>query len=245
MSILRQVRPEATPMLPVDQQYRLSFASFPHLNDEQELTLIERAYAGEDVRNDAVLSLQERVYTLAAKYAHRDKAIERMDLVMEASVAMFESFDRALTKENPFSYLLQVARNAMVDCVNGRSDLIKTREGHIPVLSLDLPNEEGDSLADTLACEVRLGEVHHSLERTFTSLCEAIEGLPEKQRMVIQRHYGFDSEPQSLNMISRSLTRKAKSDRPANAHYHSKRAHAALRSRLASLFPQYAMGGAL
>jgi len=244
LSTLRQAHLEAPPMLPVDQQYRLAFASFPRLNEQQEQVLIERAYVGEDVRDDVVLSLQERVYTLAAKYLGRDKAIERMDLVDEASVAMLESFDRALTKENPFSYLLQVARNAMVDCVNGRSDLIKTREGHIPVLSLDQPNEEGDSLADTLAFEVHL-EAHHPLESAFVSLCEAIEGLPEKQRMVIQRHYGFDSEAESLNLISRSLALRAKSGRPGTAHYHCKLAHATLRKQLTPLLPQYAVGGAL
>jgi len=245
LSIQKQAHSETLPVLPIELHYRSKLSSLPQLTTDQEHALLQRAYAGEDVRNEVVLSLQRHVYALAGKHMRRDKAVERMDLVQSALTAVLYRFERALTKENPFSYLLQVADLTMVDCVNGRGDAIKNHNDDIAIISLDQPDEDGISLADTLTFEVHLEEAHHPLESTFASLCEAIEGLPEKQRMVIQRHYGFDSEPQSLNMISRSLTRKAKSDRPANAHYHSKRAHAALRSRLASLFPQYAVGGAL
>ena len=70
---------------------------------------------------------------------------------------------------------------------------------------------------------------------------QALQMLPKKQRLVILRCYGFDHTPEPLNEISRTLS--PKSPRPANAHYHHKKALLALREQLTSVFPQVTSGG--
>ncbi len=234
---------EPPPLLPLEQQYRNTLPSFPQLSRAQERALVTRARAGENVRDDIILSLQPRVYALAAKYWRRDAGpVERMDLVQAANVAMFHSFGRALWGANPITYLLRVARGAMSNCLSGRGDLIKTyrQEDRIALLSLDHPiGEDGTSLADVLAHEVRPAPC---LETAVHALCQAIEALPEKQRLVIQRHYGLTTQPESLNRIGRSLAPHIQ--RPANAHYHNRRALAALRRQLTPLLPLL-LGGAL
>jgi hypothetical protein len=60
---------------------------------------------------------------------------------------MLETFSQAVTKRNLFAYLLGVAGIAMIACISGRDDLIKTHHHteSITVLSLDHPACE-DSL---------------------------------------------------------------------------------------------------
>ncbi len=225
---------EALPVLTLEQHYRTLLASFPTLTKEQEQALVQRAQAGENVRDEVVLSLQRRVYALATKYLRPGSTVERMDLVQAATEAMLQSFPLALVKENPCSYLLRVARLTMINSLNGRTDrLIKTyhHEDTVPVLSLDqLICKDGATLADLLPVEVRL-EPTQKRKDAFTIL-QAIETLPEMQRLVIQRHYGLTSSPESLNTISRSLA--PHSPRPANAHYYNKRALATLRKHLST-----------
>jgi RNA polymerase sigma factor (sigma-70 family) len=179
----------------------------------QEGALLHRAQAGENMRNEIVLYLQPRLAAMAARMyerlAHamrRGNVVERDDLVNSANVAILDSYEIALTKENPFGYLCQAARISMLHYLNGRvGNLINTRSNErISVLSLDLPTEDGQTLADELACELRL--TSHSEHQPLAQLLQAIEALPERQRTVIRHYYGFGQAPESLNQISKLFT---------------------------------------
>lgn len=219
---------------------------------EQEHALLARATSGEDVRNELVLYLQRPVsrlaYRIHQKFFQRTgqgTKVEVLDLVNSANVKMLANYPLALTKRNPVSYLLRAAYSAMIDAVNGREHIIKVKclvkHSPIPVLSLDRPlDEEGTSLADLLPAP---SDIRRSSSASVTSvpLHQAIEALPEKQRSLILRYFGFTGTPVSLNQISRDFA--PTSPRP-NATYHYRRALDALRQQLSDTFPQYAAGGA-
>jgi DNA-directed RNA polymerase specialized sigma24 family protein len=216
------------------------------MQDEQH-TLITRARAGEPVRDEMVLSpaLQRTIKAQARRYmrrvpGHMNGVLEQADLIQSANEAMLQRYPAALTKKNPYTYLQNIARLAMLDCINGRSDSIKTRpsrkQQRVLVLSLDLPIVVQGVLtfpADLLSIEVCLPSPQE--ERTLEALIsQIIQGLPEKQRMVIERHYGINEHaPESLNAISRSLALQACTRYPAHANYHHKRALSTLRQALA------------
>ncbi len=246
----QQASTEAFPaQLDAEQQYRSLLLTFPHLTEEQEHALIERALAGEPVRNELILSLQRRVYNLAYRLASKylrgkEQATERMDFVQKANEAMLKRFSLALTKENPCSYLMKVARLTMIDCIREIEASHKKSEGQSALLGLDLSDcEDTSSLLDAIPVEVHL-EAPHNINAAYALLYQAIGTLPEKQRLVMLRHYGLGCAPEPLNIISRSLS--PKSPRPANAHYHHKRALAVLERTLAPALPLFsrAAGGA-
>lgn len=236
----RQAANVSMPLHSEQQRYSVEIARFPRLTKEQELMLLARAHAGEQVRDEIVLSLQRRIYCLAWRYAHysscNHRVVEWADLASIANIVILEQFDTALTKHNPFAYLIRIVRITMIRAINGRTDLIQTyhHTKSIPVLSLDAPLEDGTHLADLLPVEVRL-EPPHEGEQTYIPLYQAIATLPTLQRMVVQRYHGFDCAAESLTAISRSLVRRQpKTPHPANAHYHYKLALVKLRHALAS-----------
>jgi len=187
--------------------------ALPWLADahDRERAFLQRAQAGEQVRDEIILYLQPRIIALAVRMHERlaqgmrnGNVIERGDLVNSANIAMLASYQAALTKENPFGYLFKAAKVAMIHYLNGRTGhLMNTRDWseRITVLSLDLAKGDGQTLADELACELHLpngSESQHLLH-----IWQAIDALPEKQRSVIQRYFGFSEHaPESLNQIS-------------------------------------------
>jgi DNA-directed RNA polymerase specialized sigma24 family protein len=209
-----------------------------------ERALLQRAQAGENIRDEVILSLQPRITALAsrmhtqlAQSMQLGNVIERSDLVNTANVAMLASYDVALTKENPFGYLFKAAKVAMIHCLSGRTGhAISTRVpgGPVPVLSLDKPEGNGQHLADLLAWELRLPS--RPEQQRFRALQQAIEALPEKQRVVIQRCFGFgEYAPESLNQISRLFS---SNPRTRSAHHYYHRALDALRQVLTLSFAQ-------
>jgi len=232
--------------LDAEQQYRSLLLTFPQLTEEQEHALIERALAGEPIRNELILSLQRRVYNLAYRLASRylrgkEQATERMDFVQKANEVMLKRFSRALTKENPCSYLMKVARLTMIDCIREIEASQEKGEEQSSLLGLDLSDYEGtSSLIDALSVEIHL-EAPREADTAFTLLYQAIQTLPEKQRLVMLRHYGLGCAPEPLNIISRHLFPKS----PRNAHYHHKRALIVLERTLGpAFFTRAAAGGA-
>jgi len=231
--------------LGAEQQYRSLLLTFPQFTEEQEQALIERALAGENVRNDLILSLQRRVYNLAYRLASKylrgkEQATERMDFVQKANEAMLKRFSLALTKENPCSYLLKVARLTMVDCIREIEVSQERDEGQSSLLGLDLSAcEDASSLIDAIPVEVHL-ESSRKTDTAYALLYQAILTLPEKQRLVMLRHYGLGCAPEPLNIISRHLFPKS----PRNAHYHHKRALIVLERTLGPAFFTRAAGGA-
>ncbi len=231
--------------LGAEQQYRSLLLTFPQFTEEQEQALIERALAGENVRNDLILSLQRRVYNLAYRLASKylrgkEQATECMDFVQKANEAMLKRFSRALTKEKPCSYLLKVARLTMIDCIREIEASQEKGEGQSFLLGLDLSEcEDASSLIDALSVEIRL-EAPREADTAYALLYQAIQALPEKQRLVMLRHYGLGCAPEPLNIISRRLSPKS----PRNAHYHHKRALIVLERTLGPAFFTRAAGGA-
>jgi RNA polymerase sigma factor (sigma-70 family) len=238
---------EAFPaQLGAEQQYRSLLRTFPHLTQEQEHALLERALAGEQVRNDLILSLQPRVYSLAYRLASRhlrgrEQATERMDFVQRANEEMLWMFTVALSKENPCSYLLKVARLTMIDCLREREAPQEQDKEQSSFLCLNLSAcEDMSSLLHALPGEIRL-EQSRKADTAYAFLYQAIFTLPEKQRLVMLRHYGLGCAPEPLNSISRSLS--PRSPRPANAHYHHKRALITLAQTLRPAFPLFKRAG--
>jgi len=202
----------------------------------QESALLQRARSGENMRDNIVLYLQPRLTAMAKRMyerlAHtmrRGNVIERDDLVNSANVAILSSYEIALTKGNPFGYLCQAARISMLHYLNGRAgNTINTRNHeHITVISLDIPKEDGQTLADELSCELRTA--NRSERQSFAQLLQAIESLPERQRTVIQHYYGFGQAPESLHQISKLFST---SPRTGIASHHYRQALNTLRQVL-------------
>ena len=240
--MLRHPSSEASPVqLGAEQQYRRALLTFPSLSEEQEQALIVRALAGEDVRNDLILSLQRRVYNLAYRMADKylrgkkEQAAERMDFVQKANEEMLLSFRTALRKENPSAYLLKVARFTMIDCMKEvQASQKRTRDGERNILLDDdaFDGEDMTSFIETIPVEVRLLPPRDP-HTTYGALYLAIQDLPEKQRLVMMQHYGIGCAPEPLNIISRKLFPNS----PRNAHYHHRRALAVLERMLGPSFP--------
>jgi DNA-directed RNA polymerase specialized sigma24 family protein len=210
----------------------------PHVREsrEQERLFLERARAGEDVRNEVVLAMQRPLAALARRMHWRysqqqGNVIEVSDLVHSASVEILNCFAVALTKEEPFPYLYRLAKITMLNCLNGRGRIIKTHPKYdeVIVLSLDTPvTRHGTSLADILTQE----DIPHE---DITSLLSAIEDLPEKQRTVIRRYFGLAGHvPESFRQLSKALTPNSGKSHPNSAGYHYKRALLTLRQTLLS-----------
>ncbi len=214
-----------------------------HSTKEQERELLIRARNGENVRDDILLLFQPRLWALAALYARKSKQVERGDLVSAANIALLERMDVALTMQNPYGYLQRVAQLTMIAAISGRNDLIKTHSEveSVAVQSLDVPLcEDGSTLADLLPIEVRLESsplMQARYAAQYAVLHKAIEALPEKQRLVIEQHYGFGYSPEPMNAISRSFS--PHTPHPSTAYYYNRRALKALRRALLPFFPQY------
>jgi RNA polymerase sigma factor (sigma-70 family) len=205
--------------------------AFPWLTPKQEQALIERARAGEDVRDQVILSLQRRVQALATKYARPEEQEEFSDLVNSANVALLKGYTQALNSPNPYAYLLRTARTTMIDYFRGYGE--DTQRERVPILSLDTAcGEDGASLTDLLSTGQTLEHTSHLEDATYTFLRQAVASLPKNQRVVIERHYGFEQAPQSLNALKQVTSSK----------YHHRKALTTLRQALAPQFPQYAGG---
>jgi RNA polymerase sigma factor (sigma-70 family) len=210
------------------------------LTPDQERALIERARSGEDVRDQIILSLQRRIGALAAKYARPEEQEDHADLVNSANVALLKHYQRALKHPNPYAYLLRTAQSTMINYYHGYGE--HTQCERVSMLSLDEPHEkEGTSLLDLLSTERNVECSSLLNDATSTLLHQAIAALPEKQRIVIERHYGFGQMPESLNIMN--VRTSSKQSRPIDAHYQHHKALATLRASLAAQFPQFAEGG--
>lgn len=218
-------------------------STIPYFTQEQERALLVRARNGENVRDDILLLFQPRLYALAAIYVRKSRQVEWGDLVSVANIALLERMKVALTKHNPYGYLQRVAQLTMIAAISGRNDLIKTHSEveSVPIQSLDVPLcEDGSTLADLLPIEVRIESSALAQARyaaRYAALHKAIEALPEKQRLVIEQHYGFGYSPEPMNAISRSLS--PHTPHPSTAYYYNRRALKALRRALLPFFPQY------
>lgn len=229
-------------VLTSEQLYRLEVARLPRLNRAQEQTLVARAKAGEDVRNEIVLSLQTRICTLATRYSRyrygNGTPVDWLDLCQAANSVILETFAQALIKRELYPYLLGVARMAMIACLSGRDDLIKTHHHResIPVLSLDRPpHDDGPLLADLLHSDDVSLPTEEPQRTDYRPLYQAIAALSEAHRIVIKRHYGLDCPPETLDAISADLG-KPTARRPSLAHSRKRQALIAMREQLVGMY---------
>lgn len=225
--------------------------------------MISRIRRGDQVRDEAVLLLQPALWRMAWRayqrhslYHNEEQALEPADLVQAANVRLLEKFSRARLQDNPLAWLCIVAANAMRDCMNGRSDAIKREPGRraIPLLPFStllrtLPRQDATpmTLEEVLAYEVRLPPVEPAAnESPLACLMQAIAALPEKQRIIMERHLGLDgSPPVSLRQLSREFA-AAGSRKPSSAEYHYRRALRTLRQSLSyDCLPQHPTTGGI
>jgi RNA polymerase sigma factor (sigma-70 family) len=190
--------------------YRLDVQRLPaRPTIAQERALIARARAGEPVRNEILLSLQDQILGMAQRFAHlawdeRGEPVEWLECVQAASIAILASFERALEKEDPYPYLLGIARRAIWRCIRQQGGFDTGRD----IESLDAPlTSDGLTLAEVLSTETRL-EAHTPalamLEHYRSRLAQLLERLPEKQQRVLALHNGFqDANPLSFREIDR------------------------------------------
>ncbi len=211
---------------------------------EQVERLVMRARAGECVREETLLALQPVIVALARRsmaflQQRNQVTAETDDLLQSANIALLMALDTALTMDDPYLYLIQVARYTLSDYTRGYADTYSQCEA-ISTISLDKPlNEDGTTLSDLLAAPDELAtqdESEHEAKRKqqYRLLYQAIASLSEKQRLVIERHYGLTGHPESLNALNGVFSRKS-----MVAYYHHRKALAHLRSLLASVFPEF------
>lgn len=211
------------------------FPRLPHQQQrERERALIERARDGDRAsRNDLILTLQHALFAFAHSLSRRGRAQRPdaelwADLIQEANIAMLAGLDKALRTENPCSYLLRIARNAMLQWVCGRNDPIRRhdKQERIDVLSLDAPLTSGGcTLADVLHAPSQQQETSPTRESRYTLLHEVIHTLKDTQQEVILRHYGFTGPAESLNAISYTIARPGTHKTDVAHRQHQKALH--------------------
>ena len=197
-----------------EERYHQDVAAIACPTGEEELSLIQRARAGDaDARETLVLSCLRYAKTVARKYvamcaACRKKRIEYLDLVQVGNLALLECFDKAIVHPNPYGYLKRAASGEIVKYCLKHASLITSpseRGGTIlpmvEVESLDapFPHVEGLTLGETVAApsETQVGE-----RRDFSPLHRTLETLTSKQHEVIVKHYGIECAPRDLFTIS-------------------------------------------
>jgi RNA polymerase sigma factor (sigma-70 family) len=206
--------------------------------------LIPRARAGEHVREEILLAFQPLLVALAKRFLislqqRGQVMVEVDDLLQSANMALLLAFDTALKRDDPYLYLLQAVRYTLNDYTRGHASTYSQCET-LPTISLDKPlTEDGITLADLLAApEERAKDTENAhqarREHQYSLLHQAIASLPEKQRLVIERHYGFSGQAEPLNMLNEALSRKSHV-----AYYHHQKALAQLRRLLTSVFPEF------
>jgi len=204
---------------------------------EHEQALLARVRSGDASPHALVLFLQPSVARRALRFTAHRVDLDWRDLASAANVAMLERVGLALTRDNPFSYLLKVAQYAMIDSLRSLHPI------DAPALvSLDAPTGESEEpLIDTLVEEIRLESAHAHTEERDRILIQSLDRLKPKQRTVLVRHYGIgEHAPEPLNAIGRSIS---KSGCAATAHYHCKRGLDTLRLLLEPSLPQYRVAG--
>jgi DNA-directed RNA polymerase specialized sigma24 family protein len=184
----------------------------------EEEQLIELARQGDTAaRHRMIESVYNQVQRMArwyySVYRWASASLDWQDMAQDAYEWMLIRLDTALAKDRPVAYLIGIARH--------RFQQICDRVAHDPlppVLSLDDPAPGYD-------------------EQKYQHLYQAIEHLPEKQRVIIQRRYGIGTRaPEKMDEIS--------VDGPCNSQgavsHHCRMGLGSLYLSLRSTYPSYA-----
>ncbi len=193
---------ETQDVLTNEEQYRGITKGLPRFTRAEEAMLIAQARAGDNnAREQIIVGCLNYVGNLANWYKQYLFHDEYLDLVGEGNLAVVESFDTALLKENPCGYLRGVAKYTIIQYCYTRVNLIvrpkKTAET-VYTTSLD----EKPYTYDRLACRA---PATVTKVRDYSCLYAALEKLPQTYREVLVKHFGlYDSQPESLYALSRN-----------------------------------------
>lgn len=166
--------------------YRLEVQRIPFLNREQQADYVGAAQAG-DTNATHALVLNCLNWTMRrARAIHRDREPQHtdvMDLVGTANMRMLEVMPNALQADDPVSYLMTVASNAMRWHVTYRDPLV-TRQRDQP-FSKAHPDTVSLQEWDQPTSEIPV--TTHQCEFIY----EALSRLSKQHQIVLEAHYGL------------------------------------------------------
>lgn len=166
--------------------YRAEVQRIPYLTREQQADYVGAAQAADTVATHALILNCLNWTMRRARAIYRDREPEHtdvMDLVGTANMRMLEAVPHALTADDPVSYLMTVASNAMRWQVTYRDPLV-TRQRDQP-LTREHPTTV--SLEDW---DMPVAEAEPSTgERQF--VYEALATLSTRHQIVLEAAYGL------------------------------------------------------
>jgi RNA polymerase sigma factor (sigma-70 family) len=136
------------------------------------------------------LTSQSRLIRLPKQIVERRRAIERATADLKAS-----------TGRSPTPKEVAIATGLSTEAVTAARGL------GLPPLSLDEPTLEdgsmlGSVVADGSTPDPESAAVAHEEVRAID---DAVDTLPDRQRVVVQRHFGFGYEPQEIGEVAATL----------------------------------------
>lgn len=166
--------------------YRTEVQRLPYLTREQQADYIGAAQAGDtDATHALVLNCLSWVQR-RARAIYRDREPQHtdvMDLVGTANMQMLEAVPKALTADDPVSYLMTVASNAMRWQVTYKDPLV-TRQRDQP-LSRDHPTTVSLEDWDAPVAEAAPGR------RDSQVMYQALASLSKQHRIALEAAYGL------------------------------------------------------
>src|SRR5579859_278343 len=185
-------------------QYRHTILDNPPVSDDEMRHLAAQAKAGDAVAKEMLLKhcLRYVLYDSAKYTQFVYNYDEHMDLIGAANEKVAAVLDVALTKRDPLPYIRAAIRNSLID----QSTFYKK-----------FVSQKAAGGADHLATETQLPE--QAKKQQSRKIHEAMNTLTEKQRYVIQRHFGLDGDtPESLYALSKRLSTTGGNTRVADRH---------------------------
>jgi RNA polymerase sigma factor (sigma-70 family) len=211
---------------------------------ETDRELEQRLLAGDDqTLKDLPALLQPRMLRRAYQYVREYRHIlpaylEALDLVQEASLAIWKHLEDARTKESPLGYLVAAGYQTMRNLC-----LSFTQEPRM--IHLDQPCSPDDKtpLREYIPSSVLPVSPYTEKEDEgqYAPLYDALALLPESQRSAIERIYGMEE-----NAVSRNCEiRRELGWTESRIYYQKNRALTLLALALQEAYPQYTQPGLL
>lgn len=224
--------------LSITALYIIELHQIHPLSDDECIALEERARQGDQqARNMLIEDATRYVAKVASSYAATYlQSSDYLELVGVGNLALVEHLDQALEQgKNPSAFLRRLARREMWNYCMYHSRLIRLPE-HTRYLEAaprritSLEWEVADASTNDPLTEI-VNRLEPDEQPAFNALLgplhEALETLTDKQREVIDRHYGLDGYgPETIGEINRRLT-----DNPNNNLASKRHAYALQRLR--------------
>ncbi len=230
-----------------EQQYRKETTNIVVLNHEQRKALLARAAQHDPSARTAIIeSCLPIVASIARKHILlTGTSVEYLDLVQIGNLTLVESYEQALSKEEPFAYLIGCARFALYKYCSYHTTSITTPKtrGLQPyqIVSLDAPfSEENDNTLLDILPEKAPGTERSDLDYT-EPLQQAVATLPQRERLIVEHYYGLgEIAPKAFGDINRLLS--PEHPQKGNANYYHSRAMIKLRQSITLAWHQTEAG---